>query len=538
MKLNSVVLAALPLVLSVPASAQLAPVIDASFDDWDTIPVVAIDAAGDAIGAFDVTELRAVGMGSELYLRFDTNTERNLVSGRFTDGDWIITIGLPGTDLVIDYRERSARRDGGVSWNDIRFVTLPTYASDEFEVRVDLGAFGIGQGDTVSVQFSGSDSLTAPASVIMGSPAAAPVSTQLEKPVGADLRVASLNTLSTGLFSASRGDELARLIDAVDADIYCFQEEYSSNAPLIRGLLEGIDPLDNGLPWNVVHNGSDEVIASQYPLDVVTSGTSAAAGGLVRLSDTEGLLVFSVHHKCCGNILSSEDATRIGQSNAIADTIADFRAAALGGSLSPFADAGIVVIGDWNLVGSREPLDVLLDPRTPDMVLSTPINAGGNDAATWRDLDGFGFPPGVLDLITFSGDRLTELNSYALDTELLTSAELASLGLEQSDSTIASDHKLLVLDLALGAGMVACPADLTTTGATLPAQAGYGQPDGTADLDDLGFFIANWLANDVIADLTTSGATLAGQQGFGASDGVIDLDDLGYFLGVWLAGCP
>ncbi|MEM9066499.1 MAG: right-handed parallel beta-helix repeat-containing protein [Planctomycetota bacterium] len=44
--------------------------------------------------------------------------------------------------------------------------------------------------------------------------------------------------------------------------------------------------------------------------------------------------------------------------------------------------------------------------------------------------------------------------------------------------------------------------------------------------------------SDCVGDTTTTGATLDGQPGFGEPDGVIDLDDLGFFLGQWLAGCP
>ncbi|MEM9065989.1 MAG: GC-type dockerin domain-anchored protein [Planctomycetota bacterium] len=87
--------------------------------------------------------------------------------------------------------------------------------------------------------------------------------------------------------------------------------------------------------------------------------------------------------------------------------------------------------------------------------------------------------------------------------------------------------------------VTACgPADVTTTGATLPGQERYSVPDGSVDLDDLGYFIIVWLARDPVADLTSAAATLEGQDGLGIADGVVDLDDLGYFIGVWLAGCP
>ncbi|MEM9066180.1 MAG: GC-type dockerin domain-anchored protein [Planctomycetota bacterium] len=83
-----------------------------------------------------------------------------------------------------------------------------------------------------------------------------------------------------------------------------------------------------------------------------------------------------------------------------------------------------------------------------------------------------------------------------------------------------------------------CSADLTTIGATLPGQPGFGSPDGQVDLDDLGFYLTGWLANEPLADLTTTGATLAGQPGFGEPDAAVDLDDLGFYLTIWLAGCP
>ncbi|MEM9065992.1 MAG: glycoside hydrolase family 16 protein [Planctomycetota bacterium] len=97
---------------------------------------------------------------------------------------------------------------------------------------------------------------------------------------------------------------------------------------------------------------------------------------------------------------------------------------------------------------------------------------------------------------------------------------------------------VFVDSVTLSAAAPPCVADLTTTGATLVGQSGFGTPDGVADLDDLGFFLNYWITGDPSVDFTTSGATLPGQPGFEVPDGVTDLDDLGYFLNVWLAGCP
>jgi len=82
-----------------------------------------------------------------------------------------------------------------------------------------------------------------------------------------------------------------------------------------------------------------------------------------------------------------------------------------------------------------------------------------------------------------------------------------------------------------------CVGDVTTSGATIPGQPGFGVPDGVADGDDLSFFISLWAAGDLGADFTTSGATVAGQAGFGVPDGVVDGDDLSFFIGFWQQGC-
>jgi len=83
-----------------------------------------------------------------------------------------------------------------------------------------------------------------------------------------------------------------------------------------------------------------------------------------------------------------------------------------------------------------------------------------------------------------------------------------------------------------------CTADVTTTGATIEGQAGFGEPDGVSDLDDLGYYLNAWIGQQPYADLTTTGATIAGQASFGSPDGFVDLDDLGFYLNAWTAGCP
>ncbi|MEM9065868.1 MAG: GC-type dockerin domain-anchored protein [Planctomycetota bacterium] len=96
-----------------------------------------------------------------------------------------------------------------------------------------------------------------------------------------------------------------------------------------------------------------------------------------------------------------------------------------------------------------------------------------------------------------------------------------------------AEVQLYTIELgAVGAGP-GCIADVTTLGATIEGAVGYGVPDGIVDLDDLGIFLARWLAGEPSTDLTTTGDTLGG-----VPDGIVDLDDLSFFINAWLAGCP
>ncbi|MEM9066021.1 MAG: GC-type dockerin domain-anchored protein [Planctomycetota bacterium] len=114
-------------------------------------------------------------------------------------------------------------------------------------------------------------------------------------------------------------------------------------------------------------------------------------------------------------------------------------------------------------------------------------------------------------------------------------------GSEQSGLPLVPEGQqfvLLALDLINENTPRGCsPADITTTGATIVGQAGYGEPDGLSDLDDLGYYLTDWIAGGAESDRTTAGATIPGQPDFGLPDGMVDIDDLGYFLSFWLVGC-
>ena len=105
------------------------------------------------------------------------------------------------------------------------------------------------------------------------------------------------------------------------------------------------------------------------------------------------------------------------------------------------------MIGDYNLVGSRTPLDMLTDAAGPGLQHWLLPNLIGESVATWRQNDS-SFPPGLLDLVTYSPGRLVPRNGFVLDTGHLNEEELAKLGVKVKDSLV-SDHLMLLADFAI-----------------------------------------------------------------------------------------
>lgn len=450
------VAAVLLTLLAQSAHAQ-AIVLDGAFDDWVGIPVGVTDPAGDSSGAFDVTEVRASLRGGELYLRFDIGAELNLQSGSGNDGTLVTSIVLPsGEELRIDARSRVNTLNGGpIGWNFLDLQTAPTFAATEFEARIDLSQFGVEQGDTVRIAFEGSDTV-APFEITAGAPLPDPTFASPERAPGSEFRIASLNTLRSGIIDFRQVEEIGRLVDGVDADIYAFQEEYDSNPAQIVSFLANVDPLEDGRAWNV-HKNFDNIVASPYPVTPIPSEpenpggspTGAYAAAVVDLP-LGPVIVFSIHPKCCGSIGSSEDQRRIRQTGAMVLTILKMRAGSWNAPfahLNAYSDAPVVVIGDWNLVGSRQPLTLLENPDGAALTDLMLTELDGVRTATWiGGSTGPGsFQPGRLDLCAFDAERLSQASGYLVDTRTLPQAMLDQLGMEAGDSG-ASDHLLMVTD--------------------------------------------------------------------------------------------
>ena len=479
------------------------PIIDGRFEEWSAATLIATDPAGDAANVFDITEVHADSRGAQLFVHFDTGALLNIQSGPEQESTLRLELNFPGAlQLTVDFRNRLAFTGGNpdnfVPWCDLDYVSMSTYAADRFELRLDLAALGVGLDDGLTIDFSGSDSLSAPALFALETAAEQPTERSSQRAPCTTFRVASLNTLAGGLLDSERGPAIGRLVQSVAADIYCFQEQ-DSPVSSIAGRLEDLDPLANGGAWDV-HTSGDTVIASQHALVPVPHDGDAAA--IVDMGADGAVCVFSIHPRCCGYIGSGQDFSRIAEMEGVASTIEALRDGALGAGLEPYSYVPIIIIGDWNLVGSRTPLDVAEDPQGPNLTHWLLSHLSDPDVYTWRNDNGFpgSFSPGLLDLLAYSADLMTARNGFVLDSFQLDLDTLDELGLDAEDSQ-ASDHLMLVGDFTTLAG-------------------GDFNGDGAVNAADLAEILAAW------------GACVLCREDMNF-DGRVDAADLANLLAAW-----
>ena len=502
--------------LSVTARAD-EPRLDGLFLEWSSANLIATDPAGDATGAFDIQNVYATNRGTRLFLRFDISSTLNMQSGLTANGTLIAQIAMPNNRfLSIDMRNRKIWHDNDpaltVTNESVGYAVAPSYASNEFELGIDLQMFGVVLGSPITINFSSSDSLASAVAYTMSRSEIIATRRSADRSPGTTFRIASLNTYGTGLLNSTRRPQIQRLVDAMNADIYCFQEEYYSNPADIAQALAEANPTDDGATWNVSQY-YDMAIASRSPLISLSSG-SGRHGVIVDLpgeGPEDAAVIFSIHPKCCGYIGSSSDLTRISQMNDLITTVTDLRAGTFGSQYEPYRQAPIIIIGDWNLVGSRTPLDLVTDPAGLNMVDALPANLIGEDVMTWRTNTGETFCPGRLDLMAYQASNgLGLLGSFILDSALLNPAELLTLGLQSTDSS-CSDHLMLVGDFRFSAGDPTCVGDLNQ--------------DHAVDSADLGTLLGLF------------GPCQSGALGDFNFDAAIDSSDLGTMLGNF-GPCP
>ena len=431
------------LITGLPASGMR---IDGEFEDWKDVGIIACDPQGDAKGSFDVTQVYVSSRGTTLYLRFDTGSVLNLQNGPESEGTLLIVLDLPNSQqLILDTRGRRVYLNDVIKeripWSHLEYVVGPTYAQDEFEIQINLSKFGINLGDSVYIQFGGSDQLVSPVLYTFSKPPEKPERRTYRRHRETDVRIVSLNTYREGLSDPNRADAMSRLLNSVRGDVYCFQEEWESTG--LDKIMKRLLPLEDAGQW-YVHKVRGNVIASKHPLKALPSSDTRYAVASVELKG-KCLIVINAHLSAMGYIGSKEDRYRIQQANAILETIEQISKGEYAENNLLPAKPGIVIVGDFNLVGSRTPLDLITNKKIHGLKDWLVPNLVGESIVTWRGGLNASFSPGKLDYVVYSTKTLMPKNGFILDSELLNQKELEQLQLDITDSKL-SDHLLTTVD--------------------------------------------------------------------------------------------
>lgn len=387
---------------------------------------------------------------------------------------------VPGTrTLRVDHEGETA-----IPNTTTGLVVSPTYSSEWFEARLDRAKLRECLGNTtdnspdrlsgmfVTLDDAGQiDGYADPFAVTLPPVPMGP-GPAIDVPAKAPglVRLVSLNVQKSSPVKSP--DAFSRMLTLLDADIVLIQEWdegdatqtqewFRSNAVAIESPFAPT-PKPNGTgPWRVHKGpGTGVGIASRWPitalppdsLDVttpaVTSGNERprrvrAASALVE-THAGPVAVTSVHLKCCGGAHTPEETQRQNEARAINKANSEVYRAQASGAVAR------VIAGDFNLVGSRAPLDFLragIDSDGTDLAVAEPFTLGTGMKYTWLD-DKSPFLPGRLDYLLFSDSTAEVVASFVLDTQRLSFESLARSGLDATDSR-GSDHMPIVVDLRI-----------------------------------------------------------------------------------------
>lgn len=266
------------------------------------------------------------------------------------------------------------------------------------------------------------------------------------KPLGT-VRIVSHNVLNGS--PLQKPEPFARLLRALDPDIVLVQEWYDTPADEMAAWFNEHLAI-NGRWRAVTSEGRGVAVISR--LDIAPIGPPAllvqARGEEQTVRVTPALVespigpiaLASIHLKCCGSIGSPEDQQRAIEAQAIAAMLEEQTR-----DIGPHVR---VVMGDFNLVGSKEPLYTLargFDVDGSAATVAEPFVMGDSAMYTWTDPTSR-FLPSRLDYAIYSDSTAVVARSFVLDPARLNAESLEALNITDIDA-MASDHRPIVLDL-------------------------------------------------------------------------------------------
>lgn len=282
----------------------------------------------------------------------------------------------------------------------------------------------------------------------------APSIDPLARAASTDLRVMTWNVQRGAMFVIS--DPFVRTFRALNPDVILLQELTDKNsADQVRVFLNRAVPLPHDGSWNVVFgSGGGDLrcaVASRHavhdtpamqliPMPDRPDRSVRAVGAIVE-HNNKRLLCVSAHLRCCGRAGGPEDDQRVLEAKTISAVVELLKR-------TEQID-GVVIAGDFNLVGSRDPMEIMAAGLDVDQSALTAAHAyqlDGLSNATWSDpLQPFA--PGRLDILLFSDGSLGLDRAFVYESHDLEPRWQEHHQVQRGDSVECSDHRPIVADV-------------------------------------------------------------------------------------------
>ncbi len=476
------------LTFSLSNFGQSAPIaIDGIFDDWTSDLTTFVDNS-ETIDGVDLLEFQVTNDENYLYIRVKADREFDLTEGSpilhnffiYIDTDNNSDTGFKvrddyGAELGIEFANRiiynnfTGTSDPQVRFSDIEFRSAPTVTSNEFEIAIGRDAIPDGTNalfpsSSIKIllrnrqNFDWLPDLNNVLTYTFDETPTTPYTPiDFNKTDTSYIRIVAYNTKLNSLLDSSKLDEYERIIKAIQPDIVGFVESSDTTTDYIKSLFDNWIPLGNTDGWHVRKHGG-EVTVSRWEI-IQEWDLTRQFPVLIDLPDSYGtdLLYTNAHLNCCG-----ADGARQDQVDQYAAFILDAKTE--DGIITLPENTPIVYSGDLNLVGLSQQLKTLLTGNIQDTGTygaGGPLDWDNSDLKeenalqsdirmgyTWRS-DGSSFPPGKLDFMIFSDHVLTSEKSFVIQTEVMSNDRLNLYGLQEFDTSTASDHFPVITDFSV-----------------------------------------------------------------------------------------
>jgi len=459
--------------------------LDGKTGDWNIPLPTYVDDIGDG-NIYDFRYFSVTNDELFLFIKLNYTPESKLIEDNqlqlYIDGDNSSGTGLAingiGAELKWDFGFRNGEfyTNGTtqIGFPNIRYRSLPSVTDTTYEIAIGRNVLPNGTdplftSSTIKIFFKDNvsngdwmpnsgevfnytfdDTPTPPVNLI-----------EINKSDTSLLRILNYNILQDGILDPQREQYFTRILQAINADIMCFNENWNTSASQMENKINEILPLSGGGSWQAIKIDGGNITVSKYPIiqswQVYPNKRITASFIDLPSYFESDILVINSHFKCCGG--TSNDNTRQLEADASIAFILDAKTP--GGLIDLPQDTPFLILGDLNLVGQRQQLTTLVSGE----IINTQLfgNGGPPDwddtdledlisqqtdkrtAYTWRD-DNSSFPPGRLDFQIYSNSVMSVEKTFIIQTEIMSTVRLSQYGLQQFDTRNASDHFPKVTD--------------------------------------------------------------------------------------------